>query len=343
MDAEGTIARTTLLPVEPIRSIAQVGEQGLISEIVDVLAPRTDEERRAAADRVVLGPGDDAAVLTAEDGSVVVSTDMLVQGQHFRLDWSSAQDVGHKAAAQNLADIAAMGAVPTGLLVALAAPADTDVAWLAGLAEGLRAEAATVGCFVVGGDTVAGDQIVVAVTAVGSLRGRPPLTRAGAAVGDTVAVCGRLGWAAGGLAVLSRGFRSPRVLADAHRRPSPPYAAGPAAAEAGATSLVDVSDGLLSEARHLGEASGVRIDVWESALQPDEELVAVARAIGVSAQEWVLSGGEDHALLGTFPGESPLPAGWRRVGAVLDGAGVSLDGRDVTGTGGFRHFVDGHG
>ncbi len=121
-----------------------------------------------------------------------------------------------------------MGAVPTALLVGLAAPADLPADWALSLADGLREECEPVGASVVGGDVVRSETLTLAVTALGSLEGREPVTRSGARPGDVVAVAGRLGWAAAGLAVLSRGFRSPRVLVEAHRRPSPPYAAGTA-------------------------------------------------------------------------------------------------------------------
>ena len=184
---------------------------------------------------VEVGVGDDAAVVLAPDGRTVVCTDVLVEDKHFRRDWSEAADVGHRAAAANLADIAAMGARPTALLVGLAAPADLPIVWVEGLLAGIRDEAALVGASVVGGDLASSDRLVIAVTALGDLGGRAPVTRAGAEPGDVVAVAGRLGWAQAGLAVLRRGFRSPRVLVAAHRRPEVPYAAGPIASLAGAT------------------------------------------------------------------------------------------------------------
>ena len=155
-------------------TVGELGEVGLIAAITERLAGGAD---------VVLGPGDDAAVVRTPDGQVVASTDLLVEGVHFRRDWSEPLDVGHKAAAQNLADVVAMGARPTALLVGLAAPADLPASWALALADGLSAEAALVGAAVVGGDVVAADQVVIAVTALGSLDGRAPVTRAGAKVG----------------------------------------------------------------------------------------------------------------------------------------------------------------
>ena len=235
------------------RTASDLGEDALVAAITERLAARGGHPG------VLLGPGDDAAVVAAPDGRVVASTDVLVEGRHFRRDWSPAQDVGARAAAANLADIAAMGAVPTALLVGLAVPADHDVAWILELADGLGEEAAVAGAAVVGGDVVRSDVLVVSVSALGSLEGRDPVTRSGAQPGDLVAVAGRLGWAAAGLAVLSRGFRSPRALVEAPRRPAPPYAEGPRAAGLGATAMVDVSDGLVRDLGHVAAASGVSI------------------------------------------------------------------------------------
>ena len=152
-----------------------------------------------------------------------------------------------------------------------------------------------------------------------------PVLRSGAQPGDVLALVGRQGWAAGGLAVLGRGFRSPRVLVEAYRRPEPPYAAGKQAAEAGATSLIDISDGLLAEAGHLAESSGVAIDVRTDAFAIPEPLQAVGAALGADPMQFILGGGDDHALLATFPDAATVPAGWQVVGEVRRGRG--RDGR----------------
>ncbi|MFD0774267.1 thiamine-monophosphate kinase, partial [Streptomonospora algeriensis] len=141
-------------------TIGELGEFGLI-ERVTARFPGTGD--------VILGPGDDAAIVTASDRRVVATTDLLVETRHFRREWSSAEDVGRKAAAQNLADIAAMGARPTALLIGFAAPADLPVSWAEELAEGVRAECSSAGAAVVGGDTVSADEIMLAITALGDL------------------------------------------------------------------------------------------------------------------------------------------------------------------------------
>ncbi len=322
-----TRPRPLVPPPDAADSVGVVGEFGVIARVV---------ARSGTADLADVGPGDDAAVLRTPDGRVVACTDVLVEGRHFRRDWSSGEDVGHKAAAANLADIAAMGAVPTALLVGLACPAGTPARWLEDVASGMADECAPFGAALVGGDTVASAPdsaaVVLSVTALGDLRGRAPVTRGGARPGDVVAVAGRLGWSACGLAVLRRGFASPIAAVNAHRRPAPPYAAGPAAADAGATAMVDTSDGLLADAGHLATASGVRIDLDRAALaqgflEPPGPLQQVAAALGGDPRAWVRSGGEDHALVASFPPDASLPHGWTTVGRVTGGTpGVRLDG-----------------
>lgn len=311
--------------------VADLGEFGLIAAIT---------ARLPQASGVIVGPGDDAAVLATVDGRVVVTTDLLVENRHFRRDWSSADDIGHKAAAQNLADVAAMGAVPTGLVVGLGAPADLPAAWALGFADGLREECEPLGVSVVGGDVVRSDVVVVAMTALGDLQGRAPVTRAGARPGDVVAVCGRLGWAEAGFRVLSRGFRSPRVLVEAHRRPVVPYHAGPQAAELGATAMCDVSDGLLADLGHVAQASGVAVDIVSGAFDVPAPIRDAAAAIGAEPLDWILTGGDDNALVATFPAEVPLPEPWRVVGRVSAGEGVTVDGEPYEGDAGHAHFRD---
>lgn len=318
------------VPAGGAGDVSALGEFGLIGAVVGRFAVTPD---------VLLGPGDDAAVVAAPDSRVVATMDLLVEGRHFRRDWSSAHDVGRKAAAQNLADVVAMGARPTALLVGLGCPPDLPVDWATGLADGLAEECALVGATVVGGDVVRSDHVVVAVTALGDLEGRAPVTRSGAQAGDVLAVAGRLGWSAAGLAVLGRGFRSPRVLVEAHKVPVPPYAAGPAAAVAGATAMVDVSDGLLQDAGHVATASGVVLEIDTASLEVGQPLADAAAAFNADPLEWVLRGGEDHALLATFPAGAALPDGFTAIGRVSAGeASVLVDGIPATGLGGHDHF-----
>ena len=312
--------------------VAALGEFGLIDAVTALLPQGPD---------VLIGPGDDAALVRVGGGGdgreVLVSTDMAVEGRHFRRAWSSAEDVGHRIAAANLSDLAAMGGAATALVVAIAAPGDLPTAWALDLTRGLVDEAAEVGASVVGGDVVESDRLTVAVTVVGACTG-PVVGRGGARPGDVVAVVGRLGWAEAGLSVLSRGFRSPRAVVEAHRRPQPPYAQGAVAAAAGATAMIDVSDGLLADLGHLAAASQVAIDVASTGLPIAEPLQAVGAALGVDPLRLVLRGGEDHALAATFAAGTRLPEGWQPVGLVSAGAGVTVDGAVPEGEGGHRHY-----
>ncbi|MEU3455019.1 thiamine-phosphate kinase [Micromonospora sp. NPDC006766] len=310
-------------------TVAGVGEFGLIDRVT---------ARLTYGESCLLGPGDDAAVVAAPDRRVVASTDVLVEGRHFRRDWSGARDVGHRAAAANLADIAAMGATPTALLVALCIPAELDPSWAEELADGLAAEAALVGAGVVGGDMSSSPIITIAVTALGDLGGRPPVVRSGARPGDVLALAGRTGWAAAGYSVLSRGFRTPRLLVEAYRRPEVPYPAGAEAARHGATAMIDVSDGLLADLGHVAKASGVAIDVTRDAFEVPRQMRDAAQALGVDPYSWLLAGGEDHALAATFPATATLPPGWRPIGQVAEGAGVTVDGAAYAGPTGWDHF-----
>lgn len=278
----------------------------------------------------LLGPGDDAAVIAAPDGRFVVTTDMMIQGPDFRLAWSTPHDLGWKAAATNLSDVAAMGARPTALVVAIAAPPSTLVSVLEGIADGLRAccEALAPGCGVVGGDLSASDALTLAVTAFGDLEGRTPVLRSGARPGDTVALSGRLGDAGIGLELLFRlgvdafgvpdhdranalKLTHPTEVA-AQLTPVPPIADGPLAALAGATAMLDVSDGLAIDAGRIARASGVCIDFDSACLG---ERIEVA-----------LGGGEDHGLLATFPPGAALPHGFRRLGTVVAASALIVAG-----------------
>ena len=317
-------------------TVAELSEREILSRIIDVLG----------SSAALVGPGDDAAVLAAPDGRVVATTDTLVHGPDFRLAWSSGYDLGWKAAAVNLADVAAMGARPTALLVALAMPTTTAVSFVEDLARGLRAacDALAPGCAVEGGDLTVSDTLTIAVTALGSLDGRAPVLRAGARPGDVLAVCGDLGAAARGLAILFDRFRDAGgepvsldrerldsddlAALDAQLRPTPPIAQAVSAAEAGATAMMDVSDGLLLDASRLAEASGVTVDIDTASLGPD-----LGRA---------LSGGEDHALLAAFPAAADLPPGFRAIGRISEAGDqpVLVDGGRPSGRAGWDPYRD---
>ncbi|MFE6970874.1 thiamine-phosphate kinase [Isoptericola sp. NPDC057653] len=327
--------------------VRDLSEEELLARIFPLLP---------GAEATLLGPGDDAAVVAAPDGRFVVTTDVLVEDRHFRRRWSTGYDVGVRAATANLADVAAMGARPTSLVVSLVVPGDLPVGWVTGLARGLADAGTPAGAGVVGGDLSGGDAVVVAVTAHGDLQGRAPVTRSGARAGDVVAYAGNRGLSAAGLALLDAGAAAPADGAPGadgelgpyvggYLRPDAPLAAGPGAATAGATAMLDVSDGLLRDAGRIARASGVGLDLETTALATDvARLLPAARALGadaVAALGWVLSGGEDHGLLATFPPDAALPAGFRRVGRVLAAAepGVTVDGGEPATGPGWDHFA----
>jgi thiamine-monophosphate kinase len=268
----------------------------------------------------------------------VATTDVLLEGSHFRLDWSSPYEIGRRAAAANLADVAAMGGRGAALLIGLVAPPELAVADAEALADGLRDEAARVGAAVIGGDSVAGERLTLAVTALGDLAGRRPVLRSGARVGNVVVLAGRLGWSAAGLALLQAGVREGPLVA-AHRVPQPPYEMGPALADAGATAMCDVSDGLVADLGHIAAASGKRIGI-----RPSELVGEVVDGRALTAQE-VLGGGEDHALVATLPPGATLPAGCRVIGEVVSddssGAVVDLGSGTKLDVAGWDHFGTG--
>jgi thiamine-monophosphate kinase len=309
-------------------TIGDIGEFGLIEQVRDLIG---------ANRHILIGSGDDAAHVSTNDGSYVVSTDLLVEGRHFRRDWSSAYEVGRKAAASNLSDINAMGGVATALTLGFGAPADLPAAWALEMVRGFEIECAHVGAHIVGGDVSASDSIIIAVTAMGDAP--RPVRRSGALPGDVVAFAGDLGLAAAGFATLSRGFRSPKAAVEAHRVPHPPYAAGPQAAGAGATSMTDVSDGLLADLGHVAEASGIAIELESAAFEIPEAVSTVAEALGRRALDFVLTGGDSYALVATFSAETVLPSGWTRIGRVVDGAGITVDGEPYDGPDGHQHFT----
>ena len=314
----------------PIR-VSEIGEFALIERIV---------ARFRAGETTLVGPGDDAAVVRAPDGRVVATTDVLVDGRHFDRQWSTAYEIGRKAAAANLSDVAAMGARPTVLLVGLAAPPELSVEWVEGLADGLRDETAPLAATVVGGDVVASPTLTVAVTALGDLAGREPVTRGGARAGDRLVLAGRVGWAAAGLAALRAGRGEEFAeLVTMHRCPAPPYAAGPLLAEAGATAMIDVSDGLVGDARHIAQASQIGINIDSAALPVDQELQRAAASLNMDVMDWVLTGGDDHALLATLPTDAQLPGNVLVVGTCSAEEGVTVDGRQYVGAGGWTAFA----
>ncbi len=326
--------------------VGDFSEGELLKQIVPLLP---------TGDFTQLGPGDDCAVVGAPSQSFMVTTDTLVEGEHFTREWSTAAQVGARAAAQNLADVAAMGARPTSLVVSLVLPADLDAQWVRDFAAGLASEVYPTGAGIVGGDLTRGPLVVVTIAAHGTSAGRV-ITRDGAKAGDTLAVAGTLGQAACGLAALSSGAVPFQLQGDQvpypftvpvelFRTPQPPLDAGPLAARLGATAMMDISDGLVQDADRMARASGVRVDLTRRGLAPDlGRLGDAGRALGVDPLDWVLYGGEDHGLLIAFPPYVLVTDPFRAIGTI-GAQGVSEDAlsdlvtlEGVPVRGGFDHF-----
>lgn len=280
--------------------------------------------RLITGDNVLVGPGDDAAVVSSPDGRFVVTTDTMIEDHDFKLEWSSGFDLGFKAIATNVSDVAAMGAKPTALVVAIALPSSTPITWLEDFADGLNAgiQELALGASVVGGDLAMSEKVFISVTAHGDLEGREPILRNGAAVGDVLAVSGTLGKAAAGLALLQSDSDAKHAFdefVNIQKRPMPPISSGISAAVAGATAMLDISDGLAKDASRIAKASGVSINMIRSALQGFEAVLEqAALRLGVSGMDWVLFGGEDHSLLATFPESTELPKGFKAIGTVVE-------------------------
>jgi thiamine-monophosphate kinase len=328
------------------------------SELLARIFPRLNKGP-AEGTALLLGPGDDAAIVAAPDGRTVVSIDTQVQDQDFRLVWRNGYrttgfDVGWKAAAQNLSDINAMGARSVSMVVSLTLPPETPVSWVEDFADGLShaiSGLGAAGCSVAGGDLGRGRELAVTVAILGTLDGREPVLRSGARPGDTVALAGTLGLAAAGLALLESALDverltpEQRTIMDRQCRPLPPLDAGPSALAAGASAMMDVSDGLIRDGNRLAAASGVVLDLDPDALkQLAEPLAAVADAVDGDPMVWVLGGGEDHGLLATFPADVQLPPGFAAIGSVealapMESTGVTIAGRPAD-TVGWDHFAD---
>jgi thiamine-monophosphate kinase len=288
------------------------------------------------------GVDDDAAVV-AMHGHVVAAVDALVDGVHVDRRWSGLADLGFKAVSVNVSDLAAMGARPTVALVALLRPPDLTVEEVEELYAGLREAADRWGCRLVGGDTVTAPTLAVSVTVLGGLVDESRmLRRDGAAPGDLVGVVGGLGLAAAGLELLRVDARdlleAHPELASAHRRPVALAEAAAPLVLAGATSAIDVSDGLGRDLGHIARQSGVGLRLHADRLRPAPGVEAAASHLGLDPLDLVLGGGEDQALAFTLPPErlGRLDAGLdtvglraRVVGEVVEGAGVEVDGRVV--------------
>lgn len=341
-----------------MKTLGQLSEEEILALFLPLLESHNRQALALQAEEaegpsLILGPGDDAAILKLTAALTVVSTDTQTQDQDFRLTWpngmsTSGYQLGWKAATQNLADLAAMGARPSSLLVSLTLPATTPASFVTDLARGLVESCQAQGagaCSISGGDLGSGREISITVTALG--QSPQPVRRSGAQVGDLLVLAGSQGKAAAGLALLQAPARplNKALLASirAQQEPVSPLHLGWQAAGQ-LHSLMDVSDGLLRDAERIARASGVSLDLETRALEPWlEELIIPASSLAGPGQQardlalnWVLTGGEDHGLLGTCsPGQ--IPAGFTSIGKVGPGSGVTVDGQ-VYRSKGWDHF-----
>lgn len=284
------------------QTVGDLGEFGLIERI------RARLNGFAEHDDLIVGPGDDAAVWRAANNYTIATTDTMVEGVHF-LTEADPRDVGWKALASNVSDIAAMGGKPTFALVTLCLPPSTPVAWVERLYEGMMAFSDERDLTVAGGDIVASPVVTVTIAFAGTVEvdedSRPLLLRRDRAhAGDAIAVCGALGGSAGGLRVLREGAPiagDARELVERHLRPQPAIAWGQAAAQAGVRCAIDVSDGLVQDIGHICEASGCGAVVRFDDIPVDPALLAV---LPDDARMLAATGGEDYELVLV----APMPA-----------------------------------
>ena len=301
-------------------------ERELIINIAEIFAEANSD--------LLVPIGDDAAVVSRPETSVVVTTDMAVEDVHFKTNWSSAQEIGKKVAAANLADIYAMGGKPKFLTVAMAATGDEELEWMLDIARGIAHEAHIAGAQVIGGDLSKAEKIVISITAIGECE--KPILRSGSQIGDSVYISNLPGWSAAGLIALQRNLAGGLLdfAVAEHRAPSIDYDNAEQLA-IGANSLCDISDSLMIQGEQIAEASGVSLEIDGELLakHPDfAELSQIAAQLEVSVFDLILSGGEDHIFLAT----GKALKGYE-IGKVLPGSGIRLL-HVATPQPGWKHF-----
>ena len=283
---------------------------------------------------VLIGIGDDGAVVLTSPKSVI-TTDTAVEGTHFNTDWSGAFDIGRKITAANLADIYAMGATPEYLVVAVTLTGNESIEWIGDLAQGIAHEAQSCGAVVVGGDLTRGPIKVISITALGS--SEKAITRAGAKVGDSIYLSSLPGWSSAGLSLMKQSEPDDleAYAIEQFCAPNVDYFAAIALAQAGATSMCDVSDSLITQAQQMAKTSAVSFVFDKTAFTVDPEFVALnelASKHGIDVWQWIFAGGEDHTFLATGIGLPGLC-----IGRVNEGSGVyGLEMKEAPDT--WRHF-----
>jgi thiamine-monophosphate kinase len=281
--------------------------------------------------RVLIGIGDDGAVIAPSQNKLVLAADMAVEGVHFNRKWSTLHEIGAKITAANLADVYAMGGDPKYLLVSAGLTADFGIAEITELAKGIADEAALVGASVVGGDISRAEQLVISISVFGEVEN--PITRSGAKIGDSVIISGLPGKSAAGLIQLQSGVTESSFVS-AHKKPVVNYQLAKKFREVSA--MCDVSDGLLSELSHIASASDVGIELDSKLIEEIPGFKELKAATKGDVWELVLAGGEDHVFVATTSRD--IPEGAHVIGKVVSGKEVKVSGVSELPSTGFRHF-----
>ena len=305
-------------------------EAGLIAQLRDLF-------HTSFQTGVEIGIGDDAAVVLASNKKLVATVDMAVEDIHFKREWSTPFQIGAKLTTANLADIFAMGATPKYLLVAAAITEVNNSQMVSELAKGIRSVADKFEVAVIGGDLSRAEKMSLSITALGEISEKS-ITRSGAKVGDIVYVSALPGLSAAGLAILTRGLDRPRYVVEAHLNPK---LSAPNKLIQVATSMCDISDGLVTDASHIASASTVRINLSKNKLisgSDFKDLAELAVELGEQVFDWILTGGEDHFFLATVDPKNASDEIGLEIGVVEAGGGeVVLDGEKIQ-KAGYQHF-----
>jgi len=305
-------------------------EAGLIAQLRDLF-------HTSFQTGVEIGIGDDAAVVLASNKKLVATVDMAVEDIHFKREWSTPFQIGAKLTTANLADIFAMGATPKYLLVAAAITEVNNSQMVSELAKGIKSVADKFEVAVIGGDLSRAEKMSLSITALGEISEKP-ITRSGAKVGDIVYVSALPGLSAAGLAILTRGLDRPRYVVEAHLNPK---LSAPNKLIQVATSMCDISDGLVTDASHIASASTVRINLSKNKLisgSDFKDLAELAVELGEQVFDWILTGGEDHFFLATVDPKNASDEIGLEIGVIEAGGGeVLLDGEKIQ-KAGYQHF-----
>ncbi len=310
-------------------SLRELGEFGLIDRLASKIGSGKD---------VVKGIGDDCAVLDGEDLYTLVTTDMLVSGDHFNRRWQTPKQIGWKSMVANVSDVAAMGGYPVWALVSMALPDDVDLEYMDSLYEGMIAASEKYELTIIGGDTTHGDLLVINIVIIGKVEKENLCLRGDARVGDLICVTGDLGKSWAGLDLLRAGVQG---YTEYHLEPSCRLDEGRQLAKhVGA--MIDVSDGLASEVLHICEQSGVGAEVHKDKIPISQRTREAAEKIGKDPYFWALSGGEDFELVFTLPRseiDMIKDVSYTVVGRIIDDGRYLVDGDERSElSGGYDHF-----